>query len=121
MAERASDLGVDIFTGTPGSEILYDDDGSVRGIATQDSGIGKNGLEKENFVRGIELNAKQTVFAEGCRGSLTEKIIERYNLRDKSDPQLYGIGLKEVWEVDPNNKLFRPGYVQHTVGWPLSS
>ena len=87
-------MGVDIFTGTPASQILYSEDGTVQGIATQDYGISKKGDERTNFTRGIELLAKQTVFAEGARGSLSEKVIEKFNLRDKSDPQIYSIGLK---------------------------
>ena len=99
MGEKAGEMGVDIFTGTPASEILYGDDGSVKGVATQDFGISKAGEAKDTFMRGIELTAKQTVFAEGARGSLSEKVMDKFKLRDRSDPQLYGIGLKEVWEV----------------------
>jgi len=122
MGEKATDMGVDVIPGTPASEVLYSDNGSVVGVATQDFGISKKGEVKEDsFMRGMEILGKQTVFAEGCRGSLTEKLIEKYNLRDKSDPQLYGIGLKEVWEVDESHRLFQPGLVQHTVGWPVDS
>lgn len=97
MGDKATEMGVDIITGTPGSEVLYDSHGHVIGVATQDFGISKKGEPKDTFMRGMEILGKQTVFAEGCRGSLTEKVIEKFNLRDKSDPQLYGIGLKEVW------------------------
>lgn len=100
MGDHATELGVDIFPGTSGSEVLYDEKGCVRGVATGDFGISKKGEIKENFQRGIEIVAKQTVLAEGCRGSLSEKVMEKFNLRANSDPQLYGIGLKEVWEVD---------------------
>lgn len=119
MGEKATELGVDIITGTPASEVLYSDEGAVKGVATQDFGISKSGEAKDTFMRGMEILGKQTVFAEGCRGSLSEKVIEKFKLRDKSDPQLYSIGLKEVWEVEDGHKLFRPGYVQHTVGWPV--
>ena len=119
MADHATELGVDVFPGTPGSEILYREDGSVDGVATGDFGISKSHEMKENFQRGIEIKAKQTVFAEGCRGSLSEKVMEELNLRQECDPQNYGIGLKEVWEVNNNN--FKPGLIQHTVGWPLDS
>lgn len=112
-------MGVDIFTGTPAAEPLFDENGALRGVATGDFGIGKKGNIKDNFQRGIEIEAKQTVIAEGCRGSVAEKLIKKYNLRKNSDPQIYGIGLKEVWEVD--NANFSAGRVQHTVGWPLSS
>lgn len=110
-------MGVDIFTGTPAAEPLFDGKGALRGVATGDFGIGKKGNIKDNFQRGIEIEAKQTVIAEGCRGSVAEQLIKKFNLRKESDPQIYGIGLKEVWEVD--NKNFSPGKVQHTVGWPL--
>jgi electron-transferring-flavoprotein dehydrogenase len=101
MGEKAAEMGVDVIPGTPASEVLYSDKGRVVGVATRDFGISKKGeVKEETFMRGMEILGKQTVFAEGCRGSLTEKIIEKFNLRDKSDPQLYGIGLKEVWEVD---------------------
>lgn len=120
LAERATELGVDIFTGTPGSQVLYNEKGAVKGVITGDFGIGKNGKKKDNYQGGIEIEARQTVFAEGCRGSLSEKVIEKFKLRRDSDPQIYGIGLKEVWEVD-GNPNFKPGRVQHTVGWPLST
>ena len=86
-------------------------------------GIAKDGTVKDEFARGYALLAKQTVFAEGCRGSCSEAVMEKYNLRENSDPQTYGLGVKEVWEIaDPeNHPTFKPGYVQHTLGWPLQS
>ena len=119
LAERAQELGVEIFTGFSGDEVLYDPTGTkVIGVATGDFGISKTGEPKSNYTRGIELIANQTIFAEGVRGSLTERIIEKYQLRATCDPQTYGIGMKEIWEVKPNK--FKSGLVEHTVGWPLS-
>ncbi|EGR27321.1 hypothetical protein IMG5_197890 [Ichthyophthirius multifiliis] len=117
LGEYATNLGVDIFPGTAGAELLYNEKGAVIGVATKDMGISKEGIKKENYTPGIELLAKQTIFSEGCRGSLTEEIAQKFNLRENSDSQIYGIGLKEVWEV-PTEK-FQSGLVQHTVGWPL--
>lgn len=119
-------MEVDIFPGTAGAKILYDND-KVAGVATGDMGIGKNGENKSNFQEGIDILAKQTIFCEGARGSLTERVIEKYNLRKSitnyiyldCEPQQYGIGLKEVWEVPED--VFVPGLVQHTVGWPLDA
>lgn len=119
LADQAQEMGVEIFTGFAGHEVLYDPTGTkVIGVATGDFGISKTGEQKSNYARGIELIASQTVFAEGCRGSLSERVIQKFNLRANSDPQTYGIGLKEVWEVNP--KKFRSGLVEHTIGWPLS-
>ena len=119
LAERAQELGVEIFTGFAGDEIIYDPTGTkVLGVATGDFGISKTGQPKSNYTRGIELLANQTIFAEGVRGSLSERVMAKFNLRANSDPQTYGIGLKEIWEVKPSN--FKSGLVEHTVGWPLS-
>jgi electron-transferring-flavoprotein dehydrogenase len=114
MGKQAEELGVEIYSGISGSQVLYSEDGSVRGIATNDVGIGKDGKPKDNYERGMELRAKVTLLAEGARGSLTKTVIERFGLRQGVDPQTYGIGIKEIWEV-PNN---RPGTVIHTIGWP---
>ena len=120
MAEQAEEMGVDIFTGFAADEILMDEDNQyVTGIATVDVGLDKSGVPKDTFQRGIEIRAKQTVLAEGCRGSLTERVIEQYDLNAGSAPQIYGIGLKEVWEVPEEN--LTPGLVKHTAGWPLST
>lgn len=117
MAEQAEELGVMLFPGYAASEVLYDDDGRVRGVATGDMGIGKDHQPRTNHERGYELLGKQTIFAEGCRGSLGKQLIDRFNLDADSDPQHYGIGLKEVWEIDP--ELHEPGLVVHSLGWPL--
>ncbi|KAK4887625.1 hypothetical protein RN001_003896 [Aquatica leii] len=117
LGEQAEALGVEIYPGYAASEILYHADGSVKGVATNDVGIAKDGSPKENFERGMELHAKCTVFAEGCHGHLSKQLINRYNLRANSEPQTYGIGLKELWEIDPSQH--KPGRVEHTVGWPL--
>ncbi|CAJ0941805.1 unnamed protein product, partial [Mesorhabditis belari] len=115
LGEQAEAAGVEIYPGYAASEILYNDDGSVKGIATNDVGINKDGSPKEGFERGMELHAKCTIFAEGCRGHLTKQVLDRYNLR--KHPMSYGIGIKELWQIDP--KKHRPGYVEHTMGWPL--
>ena len=119
LAEQAESLGVEIFPGFPASEILYNDDGSVKGVATQDMGIDKEGNKKDNFESGIELHAKVTVFAEGCRGHLGKQLINKFNLNEEKDPQQYGIGFKEIWEIDEKNH--EEGLVMHTAGWPLDN
>ena len=119
LAAQAENLGVEIYPGFAAAEILYGDDGRVAGVATGDVGIGKNGEPTERFTRGVELRAKQTVFAEGCRGSLTRIIFEKFKLRDGVDPQTYGLGIKEVWEVEPSKH--KQGLVQHTIGYPMDS
>ncbi len=119
MKDQAADLGVEIFEGFAAAEVLYDDDGRVKGVATGDMGIGRDGQHKETFTPGYELHARYTLFAEGCHGSLTKGLFERHNLRDGVDPQTYGIGIKELWQVDPANH--HPGRVIHTIGWPLDS
>ncbi len=117
LAAQAEALGVEIYPGFAAAEVLYDDDGRVRGVATGDMGIGKDGEPTERYTPGVELVARETLFAEGCRGSLTKTLIERFGLRDGLDPQTYAIGIKELWEVAPEHH--RPGLVIHTVGWPL--
>ena len=119
LAEQAEAMGVEIYPGFAAAEVLYAEDGSVRGIATGDMGIGKDGEPTANHAPGIELHAKQTVFSEGCRGSLTKTLFERFNLRDGTDPQAFGIGIKELWEVDPS--VHQEGMVMHTIGWPVDS
>ena len=119
LAEQAEGLGVEIFPGFAAAEVLYHEDGSVKGVATGDMGIGKDGQPTGNYTPGVELHARQTIFAEGCRGSLTKTLFEKFDLRKDCDPQTYGIGIKELWQVDPaKHKL---GKIVHTVGWPLES
>ena len=119
LGQQAEELGVEIYPGFAATEILYNDDGSVKGIATGDMGVGKDGQLTDRHQQGIELHARQTVFAEGCRGSLTKTLFEKFRLRDGVDPQTYGLGIKELWEVD--NAQHQPGLVIHTIGWPLDS
>jgi electron-transferring-flavoprotein dehydrogenase len=117
LATQAEALGVEIYSGFAAAEVLYDETGAVRGVATGDMGIGKNGEKTAHYQPGIELHAKQTIFAEGCRGSLTKTLFEKFRLCDGVDPQTYGIGIKELWEVEPEKHV--PGKVVHTVGWPM--
>ncbi len=117
LAEQAEALGVDIYPGFAASEVLYDDDGAVRGVATGDLGVDKDGAPKDSFTRGVELVGKYTLIAEGARGSLAKQLIAKFDLARDCAPQKYGIGLKELWEVDPAQH--HPGLVQHTFGWPL--
>ena len=117
LGEQAEALDVSLFPGFPASEVLYHDDGSVKGVATQDMGVGRDGGPKGSFEPGVELHARITVFAEGCRGHLTKSLFERFDLRAGADPQTYGIGIKELWEVDPARH--EQGLVVHTMGWPL--
>ena len=119
LATQAEALGVEIYPGFPAAEILFDDGGAVRGAATGDMGIAKDGSHKPEYQPGMELIAKYTLFAEGVRGSLSETLMKRFNLRDGVDPQKYGIGIKELWQVAPERH--RPGLVQHTQGWPLDT
>jgi electron-transferring-flavoprotein dehydrogenase len=119
LAQQAEALGVEIYPGFAAAEVLYDASGKVQGVATGDLGIGRDGKPTERYQPGMELRARQTVFAEGCRGSLTRELMERFNLRDGVDPQTYAIGIKELWEIDPAKH--QPGLVIHTVGWPLRS
>ena len=123
LAAKAEELGAEVYPGFAAAETLYDTDGCVAGIATGDLGIGADGVPGANYQPGVELRAKYTLFAEGCRGSLTQTVIERFGLAETglgsrpADPQTYGIGIKELWEVDPAQH--KPGLVIHTVGWPL--
>jgi electron-transferring-flavoprotein dehydrogenase len=119
LATQAEALGVEIFPGFPAAEVLYGEDGGVRGVATGNLGIGKNSEPTESFQLGMELHAKYTIFAEGSRGSLGRQLIARYKLDEGRDPQSYGIGIKELWEVAPDKA--QPGLVIHTGGWPLDS
>lgn len=119
LGEQAEALGVEIYPGFAASEVLYHEDGSVRGIATGDMGVERNGEHGPNYQPGIELHARQTVFSEGCRGSLTKGLMARFDLRAGVDPQTYGLGIKELWEVDP--AVHQPGLTLHTIGWPLQS
>ncbi len=113
----AEALGVEIYPGFAAAELLYDDAGAVRGVATGDVGIGRDGARKADYQPGMELHAKYTLFAEGARGSLAQLAMAKFNLRDGVDPQKYGIGLKELWEVAPERH--QPGLVIHSQGWPL--
>jgi electron-transferring-flavoprotein dehydrogenase len=117
LAGQAEALGVEIYPGFAGAEVLYDEAGRVRGVATGTMGIGKDGKPTDHVQPGVELIGKQTLFAEGCRGSLTKTLFERFDLRAGIDPQTFGIGIKELWEVEPAKH--RPGLVTHTIGWPL--
>jgi len=117
LGREAEAAGIEIYPGFAAAEVLYDEAGRVRGVATGDRGIGKDGQPTAQYEAGVELVAKETLFAEGCRGSLTKQLEQRFNLRAKSGPQTYGIGLKELWEVDAAQH--RPGLVVHSVGWPL--
>ncbi|MBM3571507.1 MAG: electron transfer flavoprotein-ubiquinone oxidoreductase [Alphaproteobacteria bacterium] len=117
LGQQAEALGVEIYPGFAAAEVLYDDSGRVRGVATGDMGIGKDGQPTASHARGVELLAKYTLFAEGCRGSLTKTLFSRFDLRRDSGPQTYGIGIKELWEVKPENH--RQGTVIHTIGWPM--
>lgn len=117
LAKEAEALGVEIYPGFSASEILYDESGAVRGIATGDMGLDINGEQTGSYMEGMELHAQQTIFAEGCRGSLSQQIVAHFHLDQDSQPQTYGIGIKEVWEVD--SPLYNEGEVVHTVGWPL--
>ena len=117
LAAQAEELGVEIYPGFAAAEVLYHEDGSVKGVATGDMGLGRDGAPKPSHQPGMELHAKYTFLAEGCRGSLTKTLFERFGLRQGLGPQTYGIGLKELWEVDPAQH--RQGLVMHTAGWPM--
>ena len=119
LGEQAEALGVEIYPGFAAAEVLYDDNGNVRGIATGDMGIGKDGEKTDAYEPGMELLAKQTIFAEGCRGHLTKTLFDRFDLREGKDPQTYAIGIKELWDIDPAKS--EPGKVWHSVGWPVST
>jgi len=119
LATQAEALGVEIYAGFAAAEILHDENGRVIGVATGDVGIGKDGEPSDRFTRGVELHAQQTVMAEGCRGSLTKILFDKFKLRNGVDPQTYGLGIKEVWEIDPTKH--QAGHVQHTIGWPMDT
>ena len=118
LAARAEDMGVEIFPGFPASEILYDEKGAVRGVATGDMGVAADGSHKSDFQPGMELTAKYTIFCEGARGHLTKQLKAKYDLEADCQPQVYGLGMKELWDIDPAKHV--PGRVLHTQGWPLS-
>ena len=117
LGEQAEALGVEIFPGFTAAEVLYNDAGAVRGVATGNMGVGKDGEPTENFQLGMELLGKYTIFAEGARGHLGKQVIARCHLDEGRDPQSWGIGIKELWEIDP--KRHQPGFVMHTAGWPM--
>ncbi len=118
LAEQAEGLGVEIFPGFAAAEILFNDDGSVKGVATGDMGVARDGTHKPDYQPGLELHAKYTFFAEGVRGHLSKQLIRQFELAKDSQPQVYGLGIKELWDIDP--ELHVPGRVIHTQGWPLS-
>ncbi|NLR40038.1 electron transfer flavoprotein-ubiquinone oxidoreductase [Novosphingobium sp. ERW19] len=118
LSEQAMELGVEIFPGFPAAEILFDENGAVMGVATGDMGIGKDGEKKPDYQPGMELHAKYTLFAEGARGHLTKRLKAHFDLERDCEPQVYGIGIKELWDIDPEKHV--PGRVIHTQGWPLS-
>ena len=119
LGAKAEELGVEIYPGFAATEVLYGDKGEVLGVATGDMGVGRDGKPKDSFVRGMELRGKYTFFAEGARGSLTKQLLAKYNLGEGREPQKFGIGIKELWRVDPSKH--KPGVVQHSFGWPLDS
>jgi electron-transferring-flavoprotein dehydrogenase len=119
LAAQAEALGVEIYAGFPAAEVLYDEHGAVRGVATGDMGVARDGSHKPEYQPGMELHAKYTLFAEGCRGSLSQELMSRFKLRDGVDWQKYGIGIKELWQVAPEKH--HPGLVVHTQGWPLDA
>jgi electron-transferring-flavoprotein dehydrogenase len=119
LGQQAEALGVEIFPGFPAAEILYNDDGSVKGVATGNLGIGKDGRPTGNFQLGMELHAKYTLFCEGARGHLGRQLNDKFKLCEGADPQVHGIGIKELWEIDPGKH--KPGLVMHTAGWPLAN
>lgn len=119
LGEQAAELGVEVYPGFAASEVIYDENGAVVGVATGDMGVGRDGKPTESFVRGMELRGKYTFFAEGARGSLTKGLIEQFRLTDGREAQKYGIGLKELWRIAPEKH--RPGLVQHSFGWPLDA
>jgi electron-transferring-flavoprotein dehydrogenase len=119
LGQQAEALGVEIFPGFPAAEILYNDDGSVKGVATGNMGVNRHGQPTDAFQLGMELHAKYTLFAEGSRGHLGKQLMAKYDLNKGKDPQTYGIGIKELWEIDPAKH--KPGLVIHTAGWPLAN
>ena len=119
LGQQAEALGVEIFPGFPAAEILYNDDASVKGVATGNMGVNRHGQPTDAFQLGMELHAKYTLFAEGSRGHLGKRLMAKYDLNQGKDPQTYGIGIKELWEIDPAKH--QPGLVIHTAGWPLDN
>ncbi|PPQ34814.1 electron transfer flavoprotein-ubiquinone oxidoreductase [Rhodopila globiformis] len=119
LGQQAEALGVEIYPGFAATELLEEEDGRIAGIATGDMGIGKDGQPTENYQRGMELRARYTLFAEGCRGSLSKQLMARFDLRAECEPQTYGIGIKELWEVPP--AVHKPGLIEHALGWPLDT
>ncbi|KAI7198676.1 hypothetical protein KC352_g20278, partial [Hortaea werneckii] len=117
LGERAEEIGVEVYAGFAASEVLYNPDGSVKGVATNDLGMSRSGQPKDSFERGMEFHARCTLLAEGCHGSLTKKVAKKFDLRRDSEPQTYGLGIKEVWEIDPAK--FEKGLVVHSMGYPL--
>ncbi|MEB3415178.1 electron transfer flavoprotein-ubiquinone oxidoreductase [Alteriqipengyuania sp. WL0013] len=118
LGEQAEALGVMVFPGFPASEVMFDENGAVSGVITQDMGVAADGSHKPDYQPGMEIHAKYTLFAEGARGNLTKKMKERFDLEADCQPQVYGIGIKELWDIDPEKHV--PGRVIHTQGWPLS-
>src|SRR5258706_4264257 len=119
LGQQAEGLGVEIFPGFAAAEVVYDEKGTVKGVATGDMGVNRKGERTDAFQPGIELHAKYTFFAEGCCGNLGRQLEAKFSLRKGSDPQVYGIGLKELWDIKPEKH--QPGLVVHTAGWPLDS
>jgi electron-transferring-flavoprotein dehydrogenase len=119
LGDKAEASGINVFPGFAASEVLYDDTGRVAGVATSDMGIGKDGQQKSGYTPGYELLGNYTIFAEGVRGNLGEQLMDRFNLRKDADPQHYGLGMKEIWEIDPEKH--DEGLVVHTMGWPLDN
>jgi electron-transferring-flavoprotein dehydrogenase len=119
LGKKAEEAGVEIYAGFTGAEILYDEKGAVKGVATGDMGIGRDGKPTDQFQPGIELHAKYTLFAEGCRGHLGRRLMAQFGLAKDCDPQVYGIGIKELWEINPAKHV--PGLIMHTAGWPLDA
>jgi len=117
LATQAEELGVEIYPGMAASEVVYAEDGAVKGVVAGVFGVGKDGEHKSDFQPGLELHAKYTFIAEGVRGSLAKEISAKYGLAEGKEPQKFGIGLKEIWQVP--DSVFQPGLVQHSVGWPL--
>ena len=118
LAEQAENMGIEVYPGFAAAEVLFNDDGSVKGVATGDMGISAEGEQKDSYMPGMELHAKYTLFAEGCRGHLGKQLIEHFGLDEGKDPQHYGIGIKEVWQIKP--ELHEEGKVIHGLGWPLA-
>ncbi|KAJ6071706.1 hypothetical protein N7499_009720 [Penicillium canescens] len=117
MGERAEEVGVEVYPGFAASEIVYSSDGAVKGVATNDLGLGRDGKPKDTFERGMEFHARVTLLAEGCHGSLTKQVMKKYDLRRDSQPQTYGLGIKEIWEIQPEK--FKSGEITHSMGYPL--